>query len=208
MEGTELATKEQTPGAKADQDADQTVLMSGKPLHRFVRKEPRCLGIVILIFGCAELLMGFHLSPEDFFTSNSMFIPFWQGILFSVCGILSIYTELHPSKKMVTVCLAMYVVSLIGIVVSIGYRSHCISFFSYRARYGYYYDDDDDDAHNWRTIRMQQLHSVESVLLTCSLFVFGLLVFLSAVASYALKSTRTQVIVQHVPPPRSDTASN
>ncbi|KAM9375789.1 uncharacterized protein KZ484_008315 isoform 2-T3 [Pholidichthys leucotaenia] len=88
MEGTELATKEQTPGAKADQDADQTVLMSGKPLHRFVRKEPRCLGIVILIFGCAELLMGFHLSPEDFFTSNSMFIPFWQGILLQV-GILT-----------------------------------------------------------------------------------------------------------------------
>ncbi|KAJ4945878.1 hypothetical protein JOQ06_023556, partial [Pogonophryne albipinna] len=85
--------------------------------------------IAILIFGCAEVMMGFTLSGErDAFTSFGNYTSFWQGTLFLVCGSLSIYTELRPSKKMVTVCLSMYVVSLLGIIVSFGYR---IRLFSY-----------------------------------------------------------------------------
>ncbi|XP_039668484.1 membrane-spanning 4-domains subfamily A member 4D-like isoform X2 [Perca fluviatilis] len=138
MEGTESTTRERTTGRDGSQAPNDTLLMSSKPLHRFIQKEPRSLGIVILIFGCAELLMGFQLSKENEPTSFAIYIPFWQGVLFLVCGNLSIYTELHPSKKMVTVCLAMYVVSLLGIVVSIGYRIHLFSgyrYLQYRAEY-------------------------------------------------------------------------
>ena len=38
--------------------------------------------IVILIFGCAEVLMGFQLAQvEDEPTSYAIYIPFWQGAL-------------------------------------------------------------------------------------------------------------------------------
>uniref|UniRef100_A0A3Q3LAM6 Uncharacterized protein n=1 Tax=Mastacembelus armatus TaxID=205130 RepID=A0A3Q3LAM6_9TELE len=129
MEGTEPTTSEST-GREGNQEANQTVLLTSKPLHRFVQKEPKSLGVVILIFGCAELLMGFQLAGETAYTSNHIYIPFWQGTLFIICGNLSIYTAVHPSKKMVTVCLAMYVVSLLGILVSAVNRLLCFPFIT------------------------------------------------------------------------------
>lgn len=193
MEGTESTTRERTTGKDGNQAADHRLLMSSKPLHRFVQKEPRSLGIVIVIFGCAEFLMGFLLVQETEITSSGIYIPFWQGALFLVCGNLSIYTEMHPSKKMVTVCLAMYVVSLLGIVVSAGYR-----IFVFNRLNSYWYTEKDN----------VQLISIEGILFTSSLCVSVLLIFLSAVARLALKSTHTQVIVQCIPPPQRDTTSN
>lgn len=176
-------------------------MISSKPLHRFVQREPRCLGIVIVIFGCAELLNGFHLVKEKAVTSSGIYIPFWQGFLFLICGNLSIYTEMRPSKKMVTVCLAMYVVSIFGILVSLGYRIFCFSDYSYlryRAR----------RMEEWFSHRVDQLLGVEGILFTSSLCVFVILIFLCSVARLALKSTHTQVIVQLIQSPRSDTTSN
>ncbi|KAK9518029.1 hypothetical protein VZT92_023357 [Zoarces viviparus] len=197
MEETESTTQDRTTGQDGSHAADHTLLMSSKPLHRFIQKEPKSLGIVILIFGCAEILMGFVLSQEVDYTSYQIYIPFWQGALFVACGNLSIYTEMNPSKKMVTVCLAMYVVSILGVVVSVPFRLSCILNFRY-ARYRYYSENN-----NWK-----QLIGVESLLFTSSLCVSVLLIFLCAVARLALKSTSTQIIVQHIPLPPSNPTSN
>ncbi|XP_061581169.1 membrane-spanning 4-domains subfamily A member 4D-like [Cololabis saira] len=205
MEGTETTATSQIDG---NQEEDNLmVLMSGKPLHRFVQKEPRNIGIVILMFGCAELLMGFHLTADNLYTSNKIYIPFWQGALFLVCGILSIYTELHPSKKMVTVCLSMYVVSILGIVVSLGHRINCFGHYSfsvYRSRYtskpkDYERSDSLDFSY------VAQVISVEGILFTSSLCVSALLIFLCTIARFALKSTNTQVILQQIPAPQTYT---
>nr|XP_033488417.1 uncharacterized protein LOC117260554 isoform X2 [Epinephelus lanceolatus] len=170
MEGTESTTRERTTtGNVGNQAAVNMELMSGKPLHRFVRNEPRSLGIVMLVFGCAELLMGFPLAKQGARTSWTIYIPLWQGALFLVCGNLSIYTGIHPSKKMVTVSLAM----------------------------GWYSDESTVN-------RMGQLTGIESILLTSSVCVLALLIFLSTIARLALKSTHSQVIFQHIPTPRSD----
>ncbi|KAL3044892.1 hypothetical protein OYC64_013211 [Pagothenia borchgrevinki] len=189
MEGTESTTRERSTAKDGNKaaDADQEVLMSSKPLHRFVQREPRNVGIAILIFGCAEVMMGFTLSGErDVLTSFAIYIPFWLGTLFLVCGSLSIYTELRPSKKMVTVCLSMYVVSLLGIIVSVGRIGLC--------SYG-------------RRQTIDQICAIEALLFTCSLFVAGLLIFLCVIARLALKSTRTQIIVRHISAPPTDTTA-
>ncbi|XP_056143686.1 membrane-spanning 4-domains subfamily A member 15 isoform X2 [Lampris incognitus] len=123
----------ETDGNK-EADCNQMV-SSSKPLHRFVKGEPRCVGIVILFFGCAEVLMGFVLARVEYETSNYIYVPFWQGALFLISGNLSIYTEIHPSKKMVTVCLAMYIVALLGLPVSIGCRIRYLSLFDNERRY-------------------------------------------------------------------------
>ncbi|XP_061582261.1 membrane-spanning 4-domains subfamily A member 4D-like [Cololabis saira] len=200
MEDTGIITVDGRAGKDGNQEADNTVLLSGKPLHRFVQKEPRNLGIVILMFGCAELLMGFQLSADNVYTSNRIYIPFWQGALFLVCGVLSIYTELHPSKKMVTICLSMYVVSILGIIVSLGYRIHCFVRIPY---YYYMYSGDFGESY-----QLEQVISVEGILFTSSLCVSGLLIFLSVIARFALKSTHTQLIVHHISSPQSDTTPN
>ncbi|XP_068450333.1 membrane-spanning 4-domains subfamily A member 15-like [Clinocottus analis] len=200
MEETESTTRERTTGPDGHHAPDPMLSMSSKPLHRFIQNEPKSLGIVILIFGCAEILMGFVLTKEIDYNSEGFYIPFWQGALFLVCGYLSIYTEIHPTKKMVTICLAMYVVSLLGIVISIIIR---IYIFSYLPHLRYRYNTD-----YWTFYRVDQLFGIEAILFTSSLCVSGLLIFLSTVARLALKSTHTQVIVQHISAPPSNTASN
>ncbi|XP_006781517.1 membrane-spanning 4-domains subfamily A member 4D-like isoform X2 [Neolamprologus brichardi] len=202
MEGTqELKTttrEEGTTERNGDQGTSSNVPMSSKPLHRFVRKEPRSLGIVILMFGCAELLMGFQFSGEEFKISAQLYIPFWQGALFLTCGILSVYTELHPSKKMVTVCLALYVVSILGIVISFIHRIIQLIHYPYFFFLRFHLND----------ASVMLLQSIKAILLTSTICVLVILIFLTTVASFALKSTRTQVIVQQIPPPRTETPSD
>ncbi|XP_077958301.1 B-lymphocyte antigen CD20-like [Gasterosteus aculeatus] len=190
----ESTTGDRAEGQDGNQASDPMLLMSSKPLHRFVQREPRSLGIVILIFGCAEVLMGFVLAGQSEALSDRIYITFWQGALFLVCGNLSIYSEIRPSKKMVTVCLAMYVVSLLGLVVSIINRIVLCKMLTLR--------------HLWDYHNLDLMIAVECVLLTSSVCVAVLLIILSTVARLALKSTSTQVIVQHVLPPLSNTCSN
>ncbi|KAE8285990.1 hypothetical protein D5F01_LYC15670 [Larimichthys crocea] len=203
MEGTESTTRGRTTARDQNQEADQSVLTYSKPLHRFVQREPRILGIAIVIFGCAEFLMGFHLASENVMTSYKIYTPYWQGFLFIVCGSLSIYTGLHPSKKMVTVSLAMYIMSILGIIISVIYRMFSITHLSDLEYPVTFWGDSTD----WCFYKM--LLAVEIILFISSLCVSVLLIFLCTVARLALKSTRTQVIIQLIPPPqRTDTPSN
>eukprot|EP00064_Thunnus_orientalis_P014288 superscaffoldBa00002464_g14330 len=169
VEDTESTTSKRKKGMDANQEADHGVLMSSKPLHRFVQREPRSLGIVILICGCAELLMGFQLASESVQTSCEIYIPFWQGFL-------------------VTVCLSMYVVSLLGIVVSIVYRIYCFAHFGFLRYRGSQFLE-----HEWTHNRIEQLFGIEGILFTSSLCVSVLLIFLCVIARLALKSTNTQM---------------
>uniref|UniRef100_A0A0E9XKG8 Uncharacterized protein n=1 Tax=Anguilla anguilla TaxID=7936 RepID=A0A0E9XKG8_ANGAN len=161
----------------------EMVVGGQKPLHRFLNAEPRCLGIAVLFFGCGELLLGIPLSIVGD-TFDILYVPFWQGALFVISGNLSIYTGGHPSKKMVTVCLSMYVVTLLGIFLSLWCRVHTLITMSF-----WYYG-------NAEKIMRGQVLTAESVLLTLSLSLSPVLIFLACRARAALKSTKTQVIVQ------------
>lgn len=183
-----------------DQDGDKRELLSTKPLHRFVKQDPKSLGVVILIFGSAELLMGLHLAGDNVeITSTCMYIPFWQGALFLVCGVLSIYTGIHPSKKMVTVCLAMYVVSIIGNLVSVGSRIFFLIVLDVSHHTGGF------SSFQIPPERGALLLSIEGILFTCSVCALVLLIFLSCVSRLALKSTRTQLVLHQIAPPVTET---
>ncbi|CAN9514954.1 unnamed protein product [Ophioblennius macclurei] len=198
MEDTESTTRKRETVKDGGQETTTTTLMSHKPLHRFLQREPRSLGIVILIVGCAELLMGFHLPFTRYITSNYIYSPFWEGTLFAICGVLSIYTERTPSKKMVTVCLAMYIVATLGFFVTLGYRIFLFS-FSY---YIWYTDGNNPDGHN----KLKLLYGTEAILFTCSVCVFVVLIVLTSASRLALKSTGTQhqVVIRCVTYPPSD----
>ncbi|TNM98753.1 hypothetical protein fugu_013317 [Takifugu bimaculatus] len=186
MEGSKVTAGEDTAGKN---QVDRTVLLSSKPLHRFVKMEPKTLGIVIVIFGWAELLMGCQLSTDHVMTSFTIYAPLWQGLLFLICGSLSIYTEVYPSKKLVTVCLSMYIVSVLGIIVSFIFRIIHLLFQGWgRGMRGLSRD------------RSNLLVWIDSILLISSACVLVVLIFLCAVARLALKSTRNQVIVHQVRP--------
>ncbi|XP_028315591.1 membrane-spanning 4-domains subfamily A member 4D-like [Gouania willdenowi] len=191
MEDTESPVREGTTAQEKDR-----VLMSNKPLHRFLQKEPRSLGIVLFIFGCAELLMGFQLVGEE--ASNKIYVPFWLGTLFVVSGICSIYADLHPTKKTVTICLSSYMLCILGITVAIGYRVYGFTHLTYlHFRYRY---------RKWDTSRLAQVICIESILFISSLCAIPIFIFLCVVACFALKSSRTQVIVQCIPAPPTTTS--
>ncbi|KAF6714827.1 hypothetical protein FQA47_013536 [Oryzias melastigma] len=179
MEETETPRQRSTGEAGREEGR---LLGTSKPLHRFVQKEPRIFGVVLVIFGSTELLMGFPLyaNGDD---SLTVYVPFWLGGLFLSSGILSIYTDLHPSKKMVTVCLAMYVVSMLSIFISLGLRIHVIESFLFHSYIM---------SNSWSYNRYIQASSIDCILVATSLCVFGLLIFLSTIARLALKSSRTQ----------------
>ncbi|CAG5991127.1 unnamed protein product [Menidia menidia] len=154
--------------------ADQEmVTLSLDVLFMMVVSSPQ---IVMLMSGCAELMMGFILAGVSEWTSYKIYIPFWQGAL-------------------VTVCLAMYVVTLLGVLVSFGYRGYCFGWLSYRY-------------HGSSRFHIGQTLGVEIVLLFFSICVSAILIFLIVVARFALKSTRTQVIVHHIPLPRNGTPAD
>ncbi|TWW55525.1 hypothetical protein D4764_09G0005740 [Takifugu flavidus] len=167
MEGSKVTAGEDTAGKN---QVDRTVLLSSKPLHRFVKMEPKTLGIVIVIFGWAELLMGCQLSTDHVMTSFTIYAPLWQGLL-------------------VTVCLSMYIVSVLGIIVSFIFRIIHLLFQGWgRGMRGLSRD------------RSNLLVWIDSILLISSACVLVVLIFLCAVARLALKSTRNQVIVHQVRP--------
>lgn len=116
MEETESTMVEKPTGESENQKLDETLLLSSKPLHRFVQKQPRNFGvnstreetgkmyihiqlytlniflfwifqIVILMFGCAEIVMGCAMAGTTMETSFKMYTPFWQGTL--VCMFLN-----------------------------------------------------------------------------------------------------------------------
>ncbi|KAJ8269382.1 hypothetical protein COCON_G00119890 [Conger conger] len=163
----------------------ETMVGDQKPLHRFLNGEPKCLGIAVLLLGCGELLLGIPLATVGD-SSALLYVPFWLGALFVISGNLSIYTEGHPSKKMVTVCLSMYVVTLLGIFVSMCSR------LALHPRL--YFSADEEKA------LTGQVLTAESVLLILSLCVCPVLIFLACRARAALKSTKTRVLIQqHLP---------
>ncbi|XP_008325300.1 uncharacterized protein LOC103390982 [Cynoglossus semilaevis] len=201
MDTTEASAGERTTGQDVNEKADNLVLKTTKPLHRFVSKEPKSLGIVITIFGCAELLMGIQLLNEHVMNSAATYVPLWQGALYVLCGGLSIYTEIQPSKKMVTVCFSMYVISIIGTIISAAQRVSLFAFFSYLLYRNM--------EHEWAYTRAWQLLWLEIVLLVFSLCVAVILIFLSTIARLALKSNTSQVVVQWNPAQgQTDTPSN
>ncbi|XP_073728972.1 membrane-spanning 4-domains subfamily A member 15-like isoform X1 [Misgurnus anguillicaudatus] len=94
-----------------------TVTGGNKPLHRFLRGEPKTIGIVLVIMGICLIMFGIpvHMtwdSPSDTLT------PLWLGILFITCGILYIMSENNPTKKIITASFAVSIVSAIGVLVA------------------------------------------------------------------------------------------
>ncbi|KAG5263671.1 hypothetical protein AALO_G00267360 [Alosa alosa] len=168
----------------------QTVTGGNKPLHRFLAGQPRYIGIAIMFFGCNELMLGLPLVRVTIMTSARLYTPFWQGTLFMICGILSIHTHSYPSKKLVTVCLAMYIVTILGGCFTLIFRLIAII-------NGMFYDtfhDDGDDAY----VLLAQLKSTEAVLYSSTIVVIILLICLCCFAKQSLKSSNTQVIMRQV----------
>lgn len=192
----------ETEGRANEVTEAQTITEGSKPLHRFLAGQPKYIGIALIFFGGNEMMLGLALIKEIVTTSASLYIPFWQAALFTICGSLSIHTHSYPSKKLVTVCLAMYIVTILGGFFSVFYRMFCITSSEEMLYDQLSYDHDHDYEHfhipETAIVRYHQLVSTEALLSTSTISVIVLLICLCCFAKRSLRSSNTQIIMRQV----------
>ncbi|KAG7314063.1 hypothetical protein KOW79_022559 [Hemibagrus wyckioides] len=187
MEGTQTIDKPSTQTAGGS-----------KPLHRFLRGEPKTVGIVLLFLGLCLFMFGIPLKGDNLETSAESYSPFWLGILYFICGILYIQSERNTTKKIVTISLAFSIIAILGTIVAV------IIFIKSLASYSHYmyrfYDNDTDVA----VEHYMQLYSMEAVFLFHSLVAGVILISMSVFARLALHSSNTQMFVVMRYPPSAE----
>ncbi|CAB1312938.1 unnamed protein product [Coregonus sp. 'balchen'] len=178
-----------------------TTVGGSKPLHRFIRGEPKSIGIVMLFMGSSLFILAIPMRMDPLESSADNFTSFWLGILFIICGLLYVLTEKNTSKQLVTASLALSIISILGVTVAFFEFLKGILSLKYHHYHFYhsYYDDNITDSAGvvvpWRKRHMDQLFSLEAVFMYQSLVGMVLLILMTAFARAALQSSKTQAIV-------------
>ncbi|CAL8364057.1 unnamed protein product [Gadus morhua 'NCC'] len=172
-----------------------TLLGGDKPLHRFIRGQPKIIGIVLLILGSSFFILSIPLSEVGSFERFDGYIQpgFWLSPMFIVCGILYIVTEYNPTKKTVTASLAISIVALLGTLwVAFVVVLPILLFGHYSFRFHGY----GQEGHAPVLI----LYSVIEVYTFVGVFIF---ITMSALAGISLRSSgsQTQVVMMQSHPP-------
>ncbi|KAL4640880.1 hypothetical protein GN956_G11254 [Arapaima gigas] len=195
-----LSRMESVPvsGSGADDETQTAVIATSKPLHRFIRGEPKSIGIVMLFLGGSQFLVGIPMKLDITESSAHYYTAFWLGIMFIISGILYILSDQNVSKKMVTASLGVTIISIIGSVVAFFFFLAAIFRSSdFDAHYYYvldYYNSTAED-YTWRLYHVTQILCLESLLLIYCIVGGFILITMSAFARAGLRSSRTQAIV-------------
>ncbi|KAF4105373.1 membrane-spanning 4-domains subfamily A member 15-like [Onychostoma macrolepis] len=176
-------------------EAITTVTGGSKPVHRFLRGQPKSIGVVLVMMGIGLFMFGIPMNVDsDALTSVELLTPFWLGILFFICGLLYILSERNPSKKMITASFALSIISVIGVLPALVEFSRAIVVL---------YDILRDQMHENNTetgeLYAEQYYisvkNLELVFFCHSLTGGVLLVIMTFFARAALQSSRTQAVV-------------
>ncbi|XP_072565426.1 uncharacterized protein [Paramormyrops kingsleyae] len=187
-----------------------------KPLHRFMRVDPKSIGVVMLFLGGTQFITGIPMKRDITRNSTNIYSSFWLGILFSICGIIYIISEKRVSKKMVTASMAISIISTLGAIKAFMDYVHYMIRLLYFSLYDHY-DEDSYESYNatehmtehvtesptptrnsetlWLQYHRNQVSCMEGIwLLHC--FVGGvILIVMTAFSRAALRSTKTQATV-------------
>ncbi|XDV51018.1 hypothetical protein PO909_019976 [Leuciscus waleckii] len=182
------------PAAAGAPEPISMVTGGSKPVHRFLKGQPKCIGIVLVMMAVSMIMFGITMHVQsDAETSADMYTPFWLGILFFICGVLYILSERNPSKKIITASLALSIISTIGVFCA------CVEFI--RAIAGldsiyWYHLSGNQTAEERRHIEQHYMavEKIERVFFCHSLIGGSLLITMTFFARAALRSSRTQVI--------------
>ncbi|KAK2896293.1 hypothetical protein Q8A67_010781 [Cirrhinus molitorella] len=188
-----MMVEDQAAGSVSE--AISTVTGGSKPLHRFLRGQPKSIGVVLVMMGIGLFMFGIPMNMErDAPTSAEQFTPFWLGILFLICGVLYILSERNPSKKLITASLALSIISVIGALSAI------IDFFRsiagiYHEYWSHMYENYTQEEEVYASQHYMSIRNMELVF-CCHSFIGGvLLVTMTFFARAALRSSQTQAVV-------------
>nr|XP_020506105.1 uncharacterized protein LOC109996339 isoform X1 [Labrus bergylta] len=176
-----------------------TTVGGSKPLHRFIKGQPKIIGVIVLILGSSNFILSF----STLLTNSPHFNHIWGvippgiviGFLFNTTGILFILTEHNPTKKTVTISLALSIVTVLGICWTV---LHIIPNLT---QYHYYVDEynvdntTDEEEAKWTPYNEAMERSFEAIFLLYTLMGGIIFVVMSVMAGAALRSTKSQTMI-------------
>ncbi|XP_028843956.1 uncharacterized protein LOC114795198 [Denticeps clupeoides] len=180
-----------------DRGADEpntTTVGGTKPLHRFLRAHPKCVGVMMTALGGSLFIMGIPLKMDDTNSSADAFSSFWLGLLFITCGILYIQAELKISKKIVTASLALSIISILGAVTAFFEFLKSIIYTTYSISSMYFSGLNQTDAVYFSQLQ-NQIFALEVLFMVQSIAGAVVLITMAVFARAALRSSRTQAVV-------------
>ncbi|XP_033972031.1 uncharacterized protein LOC117471272 isoform X1 [Trematomus bernacchii] len=170
-----------------------TTVGGSKPLHRFIKRQPKTVGIMVLVLGLSFFNVTIMTTPEySRHTMWTAFPPgFMLGTLFVICGTMYIVTEHIPTKKTVTISLAL---SLVSILVACWTTLHIVPMMASTYHYRHYQHIDDYYTYSISSFAVMELF-VEIIFLFYSIAGAVTLIVMSCLAVSALRSTKTEAII-------------
>ncbi|XP_013880491.1 uncharacterized protein LOC106529569 [Austrofundulus limnaeus] len=178
-------------------EAAQEIPVGGsKPLHRFLRGQPKIIGIVVLIMGVSFVIISFAITSSHYSGHIYATIPpgIFLGTLFIICGILYILTERSPTKKTVTISLALSIVTILGACWTLLHLLGDLHMTSDMYDYEFSYNETSTDT-QWASYYNALGVTIESIFLIHSLVGAIIFIVMSVFAGAALRSTNSQAVV-------------
>lgn len=182
-----------------------------KPLHRFIKGQPKIIGIIVLVLGTSVFTVTAVLVEERDTRFIWTAIPpgFVQGTLYIICGILYILTEHTPTKKTVTISLALSIVSLLATIWTIlhvlpnlvhGYYWHLL-------RHSDLLEENVTESDLIATLQYMSMEKSLEIIFVVKFFSGGIIfIVMSVLGGIALRSTSSQAIVIMTSAPRETQA--
>ncbi|XP_062376295.1 uncharacterized protein si:ch1073-291c23.2 [Sardina pilchardus] len=178
--------------AEGAEDQNQKVLKGNtKPLHRFLRGQPKCVGVAMVTLGISIFFLGVPVWRATKYSGDS-FHSFVLGVLFIASGILFILTELNITKQLVTAGFGLSIVSICGVGVGCCiWMDQIINFLMED------YGDTDDNVTDHIAIKQywDQFTAVQCLAMLQSLLGGAILIAMAWFARAALRSSNTNAIV-------------
>ncbi|XP_031702264.1 uncharacterized protein LOC116382939 isoform X1 [Anarrhichthys ocellatus] len=173
-----------------------TTVGGSKPLHRFIKGQPKIIGIIALVLGSSFFMLSIVIMPHNSiqFISTTVSPGFLLGTLFIFCGILYILTEHNPTKKTVTMSLALSIVTTLGVCWTLMHILPNTIHHSYYRDYGFIEDNFTHEIiPDWSYEEM--VMSVAFIFVVYSVLGAIIFIVMSCLAVAALRSTKSQAII-------------
>ncbi|KAK5935078.1 hypothetical protein CgunFtcFv8_020471 [Champsocephalus gunnari] len=166
-----------------------TTVGGSKPFHRFIKRQPKTVGIMVLVLGLSFFNVSITTTPEY---SMWTAIPpgFMLGTVFVICGTLYIVTEHIPTKKTVTISLALSIVSILVVCWTTLYIVPTIA-STYLHRHEHNHETSDTSSSSFADMELY----VEIIFLFYSIVGAVTLIVMSCLAVSALRSTRSEAMI-------------
>ncbi|XP_070766489.1 uncharacterized protein [Enoplosus armatus] len=168
-----------------------------KPLHRFIKGQPKIIGIIVLVLGSSFFIVSIAITSHPSVNHMWTVIPpgFVLGTLFIICGILYIVTAHHPTKKTVSTSLALSIVTILGSCWTLMHViPDLIHAFSY-GRYSEFREDTENDEAVWASHLEAMTVTLEVVFIFYSFVGAIIFIVMSTLAGIAVRSTKSQAII-------------